>query len=384
MTDPFAAIRPYRDDEVQPVLRRLLASPDFLNTMAGLRFRGLAGRWPALLRPLIRWRLRSQFGAVDSVHGFQMVVKGYLEAMILRTTAGFSVSGLDALDPSVPYLFVSNHRDIAMDPAFTNFALHRSGHSTVRIAIGDNLLTRDWIADLMRLNKSFIVKRSASKPREKFEASRLLSAFIRSSLLEEREPIWIAQREGRAKDGLDRTEPAVIKMLSLSRDKQSESFAEHLASLRLVPVSISYEVDPCDGLKASELLRRADGSGYVKTGDEDVASIGRGIAGHKGYVHAHFGQPLEAVHDSAAAVATAIDAQVIAGYRLYPTSLWAWERLEGRAPPLPAETEVGEASVSREQFDARIDALAPRERDYALAQYANAVNSKLALWNGML
>jgi hypothetical protein len=139
------------------------------------------------------------------------------------------VSGLESLDTDRAYLFISNHRDIAMDPAFTNYALHRAGHETLRIAIGDNLLTEPWVADLMRLNKSFIVQRSASGPRELLAASRLLSRYIRHSLQVDNVPVWIAQREGRAKDGVDRTEPAVIKMLSLSRDKQSRSLSERIS-----------------------------------------------------------------------------------------------------------------------------------------------------------
>ena len=244
MSDPFADIRPYRDGEVPEVLARLLRNPELLDSLATQRLPRLSGALPGLARWLVRVSLGWQLRDVTDVHGMQMVIKTYLEGMIENTSGGLSVSGLDALDSTRANLFMSNHRDIAMDPAFTNYALHLGGHQTVRIAIGDNLLTKPWVSDLMRLNKSFIVKRSVSGPRELLAASRNLANYIQYSLLQENAPIWIAQREGRAKDGLDRTEPAVIKMLGMSRDKGAQSFGEHIASLGIVPVAISYELDP--------------------------------------------------------------------------------------------------------------------------------------------
>jgi hypothetical protein len=380
MSDPFADIRPYRDDEVRPVLERLLGEPELLSVLASRRF-GAAAGGIGLLRPLVRWYLRRQLKDVQSVYDLQMVMKGYLEDMIDSTTAGFTVSGLDALDPDEAYLFISNHRDIAMDPAFTNYALHRGGHGTVRIAIGDNLLTKPWVSDLMRLNKSFIVNRSATKPREIMAASRHLSEFIRDSIERERASIWLAQREGRAKDGVDRTEPAVVKMLSLSRDKSSESFGEHIASLRVVPLAISYELDPCDDRKAREQHQRATTGSYTKAEQEDIDSIARGIAGHKGRVHAAFGSPLGGEFETAQAVAAEIDRQVVSNFRLHPSNLIAWRALHGDDSRLSAlATEPG--SISDDSFMERIESLPEPERPFALGQYAAAVDSKLAFAGG--
>ena len=251
MSDPFADIRPYRDDEVAPVLERLLADDEFLGAIASLRMGRVAALVPALVRPLVRFGLAREVRGVKDIGGVQDIIKRYMDRMIESTTGGFGISGLEQLDPERPYLFMSNHRDIAMDPAFTNYALHQGGRETVRIAIGDNLLTTPWASDLMRLNKSFIVKRSVSGPRELLAASKNLANYIQHSLQVENAPIWIAQREGRAKDGVDRTEPAIIKMLSLSRDKRNAEFGEHIGKLNIVPVSISYELDPCDALKAT-------------------------------------------------------------------------------------------------------------------------------------
>jgi hypothetical protein len=274
---------------------------------------------------------------------------------------------------------MSNHRDIAMDPAFTNYALHGQSHETARIAIGDNLLTKPWVADLMRLNKSFIVKRSVSGPRELLAASKNLANYIQHSLLEEHVPIWIAQREGRAKDGVDRTEPVIIKMISMSRNKREQDFGEHIQSLGIVPVAISYELDPCDAMKANELYLKATEGRYEKGEQEDVSSIARGIAGDKGRVHVSFGTPLGPGLDTPEAVAREVDRQVISEYCLHPTNLYAYRRLYGEDAPVPQNLYLEEGDCTEAVFEARIEAMPEAHRPYALGIYANAVVSKLAL-----
>ncbi len=378
MDDPFVDIRPYRDAEVASVLARLMVDREFLDALASFRLGRIARLAPGLTRSLVRFRLERQLRHVTDVHDMQLVIKGYLEKMIADTTDGFSVSGLDQLDAERPYLFMSNHRDIAMDPAFTNYALHTHDHGTLRIAIGDNLLTKPWVSDLMRLNKSFLVKREVSGPRQLLANAKQLAAYIQHSLLVEGEPVWIAQREGRAKDGLDRTESAVIKMLSMSRDKGSQEFGEHIASLGIVPVAISYELDPCDSLKARELYHLAAEGSYKKGAQEDVNSIARGISGSKGHVHVSFGTPLGPELATADAVAAEIDAQIIRSYCLHPTNIYAWQMLNNDAPvPDTLYREAG--TCSRAAFVARMEALPPEHRPFALATYANAVESKLAL-----
>ncbi len=382
MSDPFADIRPYRDEEVNAVIERLLGDREFLGAIVGLRLGRAASLAPGLLRPLVRYLLRRELRGVSDVHSIQMVIKRYMDRMIEETTSGLSVSGLERLDPGRAYLYMSNHRDIAMDPAFTNYALHGQGRDTVRIAIGDNLLTKPWVSDLMRLNKSFIVKRSVSGPRELLAASKNLSDYIRHSVLEEHAPVWIAQREGRAKDGLDRTEPAVIKMLAMSRDKREQSFGEHIASLGIVPVAISYELDPCDALKANELYAKDTTGNYEKGEQEDVASIGQGIVGEKARVHVSFGTPLGADLETPEAVAEEVNRQVIREYCLHPTNLYAYRMLNGEDVVIPESLYLEEGDCSREQFESRINALPEAHRPYALAIYANSVVSKLSLIGG--
>jgi hypothetical protein len=221
-----------------------------------------------------------------------------------------------------------------------------------------------------------------SGPRELLAASKNLSNYIQYSLAQERMPVRIAQREGRAKDGVDRTEPVIIKMLSMSRDKASQEFDQHIRSLGIVPVAISYEIDPCDGLKASELYQRASLGEYRKGAKEDVLSIGRGIAGAKGRVHVSFGTPLAAGLATPDAVAAEIDRQVISGYCLHPTNIYAYEMLNPGAAALPDTLTAEPGDYSRAQFEQRVGALPAEHQPYALAIYANAVQSKLVLRAG--
>jgi hypothetical protein len=366
--DRFAEIRPYRDNEVAEVLARLQADPELLDSLSGLRFGRIGVALSRPLRPVVRWGLKRQLADIVDVARMQSVIRGYMDKMIASTTAGFSISGLEALEDG-PYLFISNHRDIALDPAFTNYALHRLGRQTCRIAIGDNLLSKPWISDLMRLNKSFIVKRSLPGPRQLLAASRLLADYIKTSIAEEHCPIWIAQREGRAKDGFDATEPAVIKMLMLARDK-SEAFGLSVEELRIVPVSISYELDPCDALKAHELASVARDGLYSKAEHEDAASIAAGISGQKGRVHIAFGKVLDDSHHTVQDVVDELDRQIEANYLLHPTNIWAWQMLNPERE-IPSNLNVSKGSISRRHFEQRMLAIPEDERDFALRMYAN-------------
>lgn len=379
----FADIRPYNDAEVPAVLEDLLADKELLCAIASLKLGSWHRMFSWLINPLVRLLLRRQLKNVSTVDGFQHLVKRYMDGVVEATTTGFTVSGLDELDPVKPYLFMSNHRDISLDPAFVNFALYHNGHDTVRIAIGDNLLTKPFVSDLMRINKSFIVRRSAKGPRQILAAYKLLSSYIRHSIEEDCNPIWIAQREGRAKDGNDRTEPAIIKMLAMSQDKKSESFSDYINALHIVPVAISYELDPCDAAKAKELYETAVNGNYVKGEDEDVASIALGISGDKGRVHVSFGKPLAGTFDTPEQVAAAVDQQVIGNYHLHPTNFYAYKMLYGQYPDsdlltVDLERVLAEDKKHEEHFVQRVNAIKAEYRDYMLQIYANSINQKLS------
>mgnify|MGYP000527748068 CR=1 FL=1 len=380
----FADIRPYNDEEVPAVLRRLEGDKELVAALASLKLGSWHKSFAALVYPVAGWLLKRQLRGISTVEGFQHIIKRYMDSVIESSTTGFTVSGLDQLDPEKPYLFMSNHRDITLDPAFVNYALYHNEHDTVRVAIGDNLLTKPYVSDLMRLNKSFIVKRSAKGPRQILAAYKMLSQYIRHSIEEDKNPIWIAQREGRAKDGKDRTEPAIIKMLAMSQDKKSESFADYINALHVVPVSISYELDPCDGAKAKELYTIAAHGSYEKTEHEDVASIATGIAGNKGKVHVAFGTPLTGEFDDADAVAAAIDQQVISSYVLHPSNFFAYKMLHGEYPEGLVSSEQRPFSIKgleaeERAFQQRIKALPVDHQPYALGIYANTIDQKKTL-----
>ena len=378
MAHDFSEIEPYRDDQVRAALLRVVADRQCLD-LIGQFLLPRVWRWFAwLLRPLLHLYLRLQARRVNSVLDFQLLVERYLSRLIDTTIDDFTVGGLDTLDISKPCLFMSNHRDIALDPALVNFALYHRGGSTLRIAIGDNLLSKPFASDLMRANKSFIVKRSVSGPRELMKSLKNLSAYIWHSLTHDREHIWIAQREGRAKDGIDATDAAIIKMLTIARPK-SQPFSDYVEALNIVPVSISYQYDPCDAAKAHELRMRAEEGDYEKEEHEDLASIGQGIAGYKGNVHLQFGAPLHSDYGDADAVAEAIDRAVACNYHLHDSNWLAYEWLEGVAHLSESQRARLQSidTVQRQQFQQRMADLPDEETLFALDMYANPVRRQL-------
>ena len=379
----FDDIRPYHDSEVRPTLDRILADSELVEAITKLRFPALASWLGWLLKPLVKRKLTQQLKDVVDVEGFQHIVEKYLSGMMKATMKGMSVSGLDKLDKHGSYLFISNHRDITLDPAFVNWTLYHNGSNTLRIAIGDNLLTKPYVSDLMRLNKSFIVNRSAKAPREKLKAAKHLSAYIHHSIVNENSNIWIAQREGRAKDGFDKTNSAVLSMIMLNKPK-TQTIGEYIKELRIVPVALSYELDPCDAAKAKELYMHREEGGYQKEEHEDVKSIAMGIAGKKGQVHVAFGDVIEGDFANTEELAAELDRQIIKKYVFHPTNCFAYERLVG---PVPSGVVWGELETlyraddlktERTEFNARMDAIPEAHRHIALGIYANAIVSKLA------
>jgi 1-acyl-sn-glycerol-3-phosphate acyltransferase len=358
LEDPYKEIRPYRDDEVGQVLFDILHDNEFIEAITKYQF-PKASKWAGwFLRPVVKQVLAARLSDIDSVEGFQELVSTYMAKMINRSTTKVSCSGIEKLAHDESYLFVSNHRDIAMDPAFVNWMLYHNKMETARIAIGDNLLRKPYVSDLMRLNKSFIVNRSA-KGREMMTALTQLSSYIDHSI-QTGHSVWIAQREGRAKDGNDRTDPALLKMFYMSQRKQ-RSFSEMAERLNIVPVSISYELDPCDAAKANELAAKASDGNYVKGEFEDIQSIVRGIVGNKGRVHVAFGDVITGDFQDADVLAAEIDRQIHLNYRLQLTNLAAADQepdAEGQA-----------------LLEQRLDQVTGTARDILKAMYAKPVEN---------
>lgn len=363
----FDDIRPYHDDEVNPVIRRLIHENELQVSIASYIFPRAYRLFPALCRLLVELSLKMRIGGrMNSVLQVQQEALKYLSRAIKSSTEGFSYQGIDKLDMSKPTLFVSNHRDIVLDPAFVNMALFESGNSTVEIAIGDNLLTKSWVSDLMRLNKGFLVKRGEKTKRERLTASKKLSAYIHYVLTEKKQHIWIAQREGRAKDGLDQTNPALISMLLLNKPKAC-SMADYLEQLNIVPASIAYELDPCDVDKAKELSTIEIEGNYQKGEHEDIQSIIQGIKGYKGKVHVEFGSPVQGDFADSKEIAAAIDAQIIGNYHLYGTNVAAYRYLNDKKSEHPEFHKLAK----------RMRGLDDAQRRWLLTMYANPVFAKM-------
>lgn len=317
LEDKYADIRPYNDDEVAASLARLINDNAFIDVIAKYNLPRFISAIPFIARALVRSQLRKKWGNFTSVEDVQNEVAEYLDKLIKRTTSKVTFSGLDKLDPQQAYLFISNHRDIVLDPALVNWGLYQHNMKTVRIAIGDNLLQIPYITELMRLNKSFIVKRSAKAPKEMLKALTQLSSYIYDSLTAGNS-IWIAQKEGRAKDGFDQTDPALLKMLQLNGRKQKKEFGEYIKELKIVPVSISYQYEPCAISKAKELYHKQQHGEYVKSAGEDIASIVEGFSSAKGHVHLAFGEPVQSGCDDADELAQTIDKHIVESFYLHP------------------------------------------------------------------
>ena len=318
---------------------------------------------------------------VKSVQDLQFHMTTSLKNILDKTTDGYSFGGLDQLDANKSYLFISNHRDIALDPAMVNLALHTVNLDTVRIAIGDNLLKKPFASDLMRINRSFIVKRSATGRREKLDALKTLSSYIRHSIVNEKVSCWIAQAEGRAKDGNDRTETALLKMLALSKTKQ-QSFADAISELQLMPVALSYEYDPCIVEKANELYAASQGQTYVKTEFEDLDSIQKGFVGYKGRVQVNFGEPISQVSENADDLALEIDRQIHCLYQLFPTNILAWqmqgERETATIELLKQYWPDENWAEAQDKFNAHLELMPEAQRELVINIYAAPVIKQLA------
>lgn len=370
----FEAIRPYRDDEVAVVVRRLARDPALLNGAASFFAPRLSHWLPGVARRLTRRFIESRTAHLDSVNDVQLWLARYMAKVIRDTIQELTLEGLDHLPRGRPYLFISNHRDIFMDAGLLNYSLHQAGHRTMRVAVGDNLLSEPYAADLMRLNKSFVVERSASGTKAVFQAINRTSSYIRHSL-EEGESVWIAQREGRTKNGCDRTDPALLKMLSLAYRKELERFDDLLNRVCLVPVSVSYELEPCDLRKAHELCVTARDGRYRKSPGEDLASLVEGITGYKGRVHLCIGQPLAGSFADPDEMAAAVDRAIVGGMRVYPTHVLAIRRAGG-ADAVCRDSALAPLPRVMRAFESRIAACPAEELPYLLDGYGNLLRNR--------
>ena len=389
--DEFDAIRAYTDADLPYVLRRLKRDKALLNALASYRLARVYRFWPTMACVLMRCLLEIKLAGVKSIIDFQeRITAYYFFHMINASVTGFEISGLEHIPSHGGALILSNHRDIILDPAFVDYVLHSKMGTTALLAAGDNLTQIPFAADLMRLNKSFWVKRGEKSPRKLLANLKTLSRYIRHSIVNEGELVWLAQREGRAKNGLDYTEEAVLKMLHLAERKLSwEATCEQL---RFVPLTIAYEYDPCDLAKATELVHWARSGEQHK---DDTASVLTSIVAPKGRVAICFSAPISPPGiQSSAQLVEVLDLAIMGNYRLFPSNLTALALLvdEGNFDTQAeqiAQTSFEDlcaarlwlgATASDEVFKQRARAVTdPLVRQVLLAMYANPCVSRWRL-----
>jgi len=366
--EDYNDIRAYNDSDVQGAVEELVKEPIFIR-LVNAAFPG------ANFNDLLKLAKTTE----DVQRHF---VLPYIERMLKESADELTFSGLENLTKGQAHFFISNHRDIILDSTLLNYILLKNGFRSTEIAIGDNLLIFPWIKTLVRLNKSFIVKRKLPIKQMMVESQRL-SSYIRHTLIDKESSVWIAQREGRAKDSDDRTSGALLKMLNMGGE---HSFAECLATMNVTPLSIAYEYDPCDYLKAREFLLKKNNPDFEKSPTDDLLNMRTGIEGYKGRIHFHIAAPISeeivklenmnSKNEQVTAAAELIDQQIHLNYKFFPCNFIAHEMLHPESD-FSEYYEAGDKAIFEEYLQKQIDRIPEKDMDEAflkksiLAMYAN-------------
>ena len=375
----FDAIRAYEERDLGATIKTLFADEAFRSVLQSL--------FPNQSLPLLEKQLSSYTSILEFQKNF---IHGLVTQLIQKTGNGLTLDISALTNKGLPYTYISNHRDIILDSALLDILLIDAEFpQTVEIAIGDNLLVYPWIKHLVRLNKAFIVQRSLSL-REMLAASKLMSRYMHFVITQKKNPIWIAQREGRAKDGNDRTQEAVLKMIAMGGEGTA---TERLMAMHIVPLSISYEFDPCDFLKAKEFRMKRDNPAYKKTRAADLVNMQTGLFGYKGRVHYACAPCIDdwiATQEGLsnaeffAATARRLDEEIYRNYRLYPNNFVALDLLNNGKDYISHYS--GEDKAQFEQYlQQQIDKIDLPNKDEAflrerlLEMYANPAKNQLAV-----
>ena len=375
----FDSIRPFYDTEVNEAIQTAVNHP-MMKALMGFTF-------PELDEEV--WK--SQLKKTHSIRDFQCnFIYQAVQKVLKKSSDGLTTSGFEKLEPNTSYLFISNHRDIILDTSLLNVALFDHGLVMTASAIGDNLVQKSFLKTLSKLNRNFIVQRGLP-PRELLESSKLMSEYIAQLLLRENRSVWIAQREGRTKDGNDATHSGVLKMLAMGSDEPK--MLDYFKKIRIVPVSISYEYDPTDALKMPQLIAEAKNEIYIKEKNEDFVTLLSGIIGQKKRIHIHIGDILDKELDVIAAefdnsnkqiqaLAQAIDDSILQSYMLWPTNYIAYDLLHKTDKYKGFYTE-NEKSLFERRLEMKIDENNPQIVESFLAMYANPVINKSKYQNAV-
>lgn len=368
-------IRPFHDEEVNAVLMEYARHP-MIQALLQFTFPGRSEQEIATI-----------LKECHSIGDFQSkVVYHSIQQVLERSSEGFTTEGFENLEPGKAYLFISNHRDIILDTSLLNVALHDHELVMTASAIGDNLVRKSFLLALSRLNRNFLIKRGLSA-REMLISSKVVSGYINDLINTQNRSVWIAQREGRTKDGDDRTQQGVLKMIALAKGRQE--LMPYFKSLRIVPVSISYEFDPTDVLKMPELMAKHYDKEYVKSNNEDFNSILKGVAGKKKRIHIAVSAPLNEELDKIAEAGESgnrqyqcltelIDSVIIKNYKLWPANYVAYDMLR-KTDRFAGEYTGKEKRQFERRIARRVNQNDPVELENFLKMYANPVINKLQL-----
>lgn len=379
--EEFSDIAPYDDSDFQHYMSRLVKEPGFEHA---IRYVMPDVKYPEMVQNLLQIKSKDEFQ--------RTIMQGMLELLERMTTSGVTDSGLEDFDASKSVLFITNHRDIVLDASFLGLAMLRHGLPAQEVALGDNLLIFDWIEDLVRLNKGIIVKRNLRLTKA-LEAARQLSGYIHHCIGEKHESVWIAQREGRAKDSNDVTQESVIKMLALAGD--GATVVERLLELNITPTAISYEYDPNDYLKAREFLARRRDPEFKKSQRDDLFSMETGILQFKG--HVHFAvcecinpalEELRALTDKVEIVrrvCAIIDREIHTAYKFFPLNYIAYDRVNHTdrfaSEYTPQDVEQFDAYLNKQIDKVDLPDITPEERTFMIDavtdMYANPLKNYL-------
>ena len=377
MKHSFEHIRPYTENETMQAVQQLFTSPAFIQQLSAFEDKINVNEW---VKEILACKTRYQFHMAFADRVFHYFIE--------KTCTKVHYSGIENIDPEKQYLFIGNHRDILLDSPFLQIYYFRNGYEATRSAVGDNLIANPLFVELARVHQMFLVLRSGTL-KEKMMNTQLLSSYIHHSIFEEKESVWISQGNGRTKNGDDKTQQGLLKMLTLADPKNP---LETLKRMHITPVAISYQYEPCAQLKARELAL-SENAPYVKQPGEDTKSITEGVTGFKGEVHFVIGKPLEqefdnipqelSINDKLTWLCNQIDQQIYEHYFLYPQNYIAIDIQEN--------SNRFSAHYTEEEKTAFIDYLnkqaivqdvsEEKMMKYLLDIYANPVKNKLRIKN---
>ncbi len=365
--EKYGDITPYFDDKFEEAFQRFLNQTDYITGFADSFSEGADGK-----KMLLSY-IDSVKDKIHSYKDFQLylALRLFIPAVVKTTSDGISSSGAENIDPDKAYLYISTHRDIVLDCTLIDYALYLNNRPTCQMAFGDNLIGNQFIGDLLRLNGGIIVKRSLAMREQYLETIRLSEYFV-DTITEDNDSIWVAQKSGRSKDGIDETHPAIIKMLHLSKKSTGVSFRELMERIRIVPASVSYQYNPNDINMSREEVKTIKTGQYEKKKYEDTISMMKGIRGYKGKIHVSFGTPIAGGFDRPEDVAREIDRQIHLNYKLWDTNYFAYDYLE-KSDRFKDEYK----DFDKELFLSRFSHLHEDVRTYVLNSYANPVRMAL-------